>query len=265
MLPFFEINTGVIIIWTVGLVVLNFALILFLGTKKGSAARAFALASTLIALEVFLVSIQFGVPPQGIALYSKVASLTYLFGFFIALAFLYFCMVFPHNTKVPDRTKWFLFVFAALVYPLFLFTDLIAGPYTFLQPDILTFLGAYQWVWGIGPYMPIYNVVFNGFFIAGIVLLLKKYFAETNSIMRKRLKYMVITLIVGFAPSGIFSIFLPTIGNFEYNWFGIVAHVGWVSVVSYSIMKYQQMNVRVLFTEVLIVGASFLLFLNIFT
>lgn len=75
---------------------------------------------------------------------------------------------------------------------------------------------------------------------------------------------MLIAVIVGLIPPTISHLILPLFGYFELNWFGPMSGILWVTIMTYSIIRYDQMNVRAVVTEVLAIAMSAIFFINIF-
>ena len=96
------------------------------------------------------------------------------------------------------------------------------------------------------------------------VFLLYRIWNIKELVKRKNLFAMFLVFTIGFIPSTLGSVVLPNyFGIHQFHWMGGLTHVVWVSIVAYSIVKYNQMNVRYVITELLILATMELLFLSI--
>ena len=72
------------------------------------------------------------------------------------------------------------------------------------------------------------------------------------------------SMTIAVIPASLTNIILPRLGIFDFIWLGPFTFIGWVSLVSYSIARFRQMNVRAMFAEVLLFVMGAVLFINIF-
>jgi hypothetical protein len=75
---------------------------------------------------------------------------------------------------------------------------------------------------------------------------------------------MFLVLVIGSVPGIITSIALPSIGIFTYDWGGFISAFGWIGIMSYSVIKQNQMNVKTVYSELLVVGMILLMFIGFF-
>jgi len=94
-----------------------------------------------------------------------------------------------------------------------------------------------------------YGVYIILYFSLGYIVLFEKYLATGNLVLRTQIKYIMIGTLVS-TIIGVFSnLILPYIGIFDLNWLGQVGVVVMISLISYSILKYQLFNIQVIATE----------------
>ena len=265
---FFQLNLATILSWVVAFIVLSTTLVIFVGSKKRSS-RIFAFSSFIATLWIFLMGVDISIPnspnvPQTVLDFLDfLPRLTYFLGSIIALMFFYFCLLF---TKGEDAFKWMSWAIMWIIiitFPIYFFTDLlIVGESEWVTNNNI--VNAEIWKWKTGILDAPFNIFFNSFFAAGVYLIYKKMREVTDRKRKLQFRLMFWSFIIGFIPPSIVSILLPSLEIYDYIWIGNLAPIIWTSAVAYSIVKYDQMNVRVVFTEILVLAALFLLFLSIF-
>jgi hypothetical protein len=248
------------------MVVLNLALMVLLGGKD-ELSKAFAVGSFLIFLWIVAVSLfqhsTSTFSSDNIKLFLEYAPrLTYYLGLLISFAFFYFCYIFPIPPANARQIKIILVVLSIMLLQVFFATDLIIGGTSgWLGNNIFGFQSI---DWYKGPLLNIYNIVFIGLLVAGPTFVYKRMKQTADPILKKNMQFMFWSIVAGFVPAIIVNIILPTIGNNDYNVVGTFTPNIWVFIVGYSIMKYHQMKILVVYSEVLIVAMIMILFVNIF-
>jgi signal transduction histidine kinase len=192
---------------------------------------------------------------QGVAIiFSR---LTYYLGTIIGASFLYFFITYPEDKKPKNILTILLIINEILLAYIFIFTNnIINGVFPLKNLD--------QLGWQFGKLSFIFEIFFIGYFIAGLIILYRKYYSCINPKIRINLGYMFWAMIIGIIPPSVICIILPRFGYFDLNWLGPVTEIIWIPVIAYSIIKYRQMNVRTVVTEVLAVGMTVIFFINIF-
>ena len=188
--------------------------------------------------------------------------LSYALGMSSSLAFFYFCLVFTSERKSPLWIQTTLATVGLAIVPILLYTNIMFSTTTWR--GVIDLVGVQVWgaSRGIIPFS--FEIIFALFTASGIALIYKKMRRTKNFKTRKQFETMFWLLVVGFTPPGIFSLLLTSLDIHFYNWISPPAGIFWVSILAYSIMKYDQMNVRVAFTEILVLTGIFILFINIF-
>jgi len=179
-----------------------------------------------------------------------------ILGIIIALGFYQFSVIYPYDTPVSS-TKITLSIFIVLIFTyLFEFT-------AYLNTGVYEIGGNGRWAWTFGPL----HVLFDCIFILIWFLSIKNIFrtlTKSSGMLRANMKTMLWALIFGIIPPTLVNIVLPTFGYYSLNWLGPISSAIWVFIIAYSILKYRQMDVRAVITEVLAIAMTAIFFINIF-
>lgn len=266
LLSFFSANTAVVIAWTEALIVALLAVIVFVGTRNTSP-HIFSFAVLATSFWIFVMGIDLGITQTEsscvLSLLDFIPRLTYYTGSVIIMLLYYFMVTFPDGERIPWIEKSIL-ITSLITLPLYFLTDLIVGGGTTEWIENTNIIGAEIWSWTTGPLNIAYTLFFNSIFLLGIAKLLKKAMFTTDLKIREQSLVTFWALFVGIVVPSLVNILLPMIGIYSYNWVGTITHIIWVTMISYSIIKHNNMSVRIVATEVLIVAAIFLLFISIF-
>lgn len=260
---FFEPNLTTHAIWLTTFVLFSLAIVIFLGSKKKSS-RVFSYMTVTVALWTFMLGLHIAFPEHGnFVVLDTIPRVMHLLGITIILMILYFCVLFPDDQKVSHLIPAGMVGFVFLTAPVYFFTDcIVGGKAEWIGHDMF---GGNIWIWGFGQCLFMYSALFFLMFLWSIFLLYKKKKQAKDIFKKKRLNFMMWTIIIGLTPPAFGSIILPFLfQEYCFNWIGGITHIFWISLVAYSIMKHDQMNVRVALTEVLILTCTLLLFVNIF-
>ncbi len=120
------------------------------------------------------------------------------------------------------------------------------------------------WGWHYGQYYIIYIAIILLLYISGAKILLSTYKKSTDSTVRGNLILNLLGLVIGVVSPMIFLNILPQNGNFDLIWLGHTTSIVWVSIISFSLFKFNKMSVRIVITEVLVIAMSIAAFTNIF-
>lgn len=242
------------LIWTSGILVASLCLVIYLGSSKSSS-KLFAFSILWVALWITLVG--FFVSTDDPESATLLIRSSYYLGELISLSFLLFFISFPEDRNIKKQTYFILLLFQILLAYLFIFTDkIIAGVIAAPTPT--------NWIWNFGPFSYIFEFLFFSFFIVGISFLYRKYSSCKNTPLRRNLGFMLFAIMIGTIPPSVICIILPRLNLFTYDAFGPITELIWIPIIAYSIIRYRQMDVRAIFTEVLAVAMTALFFLNIF-
>lgn len=247
---------------------LCFAIILLLGGKNISA-RYLTRISIATALWTALLGLHVAYPVTAsesalsIQYLDTIPRLMHALGLVIGVLFLHFAVVFPENKKVPGSFSLTTSVIVLFFTCGLFFTNLILGGNAKLVGEI-PILGGHMWLWGLGPYIIIYDIVFMSFFIGGIALLAFKRTHLKKGSDRTQVGRMIPPLLIGISFPGIVSIILPFFGIYSFNWMAGIGQIVWVAAIGYAVVRHDQMKVRYVTTELLIIAALGLLFASIF-
>lgn len=237
-------------------VVASLTLVVFLGSKKPES-RSFALTTFLVTWWIVSHALFHGSQNETVAY--VFVRLNFFLGTVIAMTFFYFATTF-YNQK---HASWQLAI--PLVLTGMIFTVLFFGPETshMILSGVESYAGPQGWSWLKGPMWYFFDIFFIGFWMAGMTMLSLRYFKSEGE-ERTRNLFMVVSMFVAVAPPLFMNILLPDFGYYALDWVGTLTSLGWVSVLGYSIIKHNQMNVKVVSAEILIITAALLLFFSIF-
>ncbi|MFH1188290.1 MAG: histidine kinase N-terminal 7TM domain-containing protein, partial [bacterium] len=244
-----------ILIWLIALVNGSLGLVVLFGNKN-RVSRAFF--NLLVWVSVWLIA-------QGLFYAANfefaqyVSKSLYYWGGVLAAAFFYFVLVFPEGEKQKKWIIWSLILSQIFLAILYIFTNSIVY-------GAFSVAGLSRWGWHFGPLSLLFDFFFYLFWGGGIAILFKK-FLQTKKGEPKhlQLKYMVIAMIIAITSPSFMNILLPRFGIFSLNWIGAVSVLNFVIVIAYSIIKYNQMDVKAVAAEVLVLVMVIVLFANIFT
>lgn len=244
----------VVLIWLTTVLLGSLALVILLGSKKISS-RVFAFIIGLII--IWSIGVSFMPLTNDPALENILLKFTFYMGGVIAASCFYFTKVFPEDLLPNKKLVAGIILTQIFFIPLFFGTNILIGESFRIDTD---------WGWGYtyGPFWFIFDIMFIFFWVGGILILYKKYKKLPVGLNKTNIKFMMIGLFVGFLPPNIFSIILPRLGIFSLNWIGPLSGAAWLCVIAYSIIRYRQMNVRAVITEVLAIAMAAIFFINIF-
>lgn len=266
-LPVFNINTATIILWLATFTAANLGLVIYIGSKELSS-KIWALFSFTMALWLLVLGIDVSIPSQEFSpitkiLHSGIPRFTYFLGIIMAVLFYMFCKLFPDKKTLGKKDLFFLIFFSGLFFILMFFTNLIGGE-SFTWISNSNPVKAEVWTWPPGPLFSVYVIALNSFLLWGSVILYKKMKREVVPLRKKRIQLMFWSILFATIPPTFFDLLLPMLGNEHWLWAGSLSVFVWVALLAYSIMRWNNMNVRLVFAEVLVSGASLLLLLSIF-
>ncbi len=243
-----------LIVWIVASIIFSLALIIRLGSDKISS-KAFSNSIFWVSIWIAGVAILTSTRSAELALY--VARINYLMGDIIAISFLIFFLSYPENHNVNKIYQNILTLLSVALGIIFIFTEGIISTVN------LSTTG--YWRWDFGPISFVFEFIFGFCFVFGILILLKKLIRNIDIKIRSNIKFMLLTIVTGSIPATIMCIILPRLGYFKLNWLGAASEIIWIPIISYSIIKYKQMDVKAVIAELLAVGMTLLFFINIFT
>ena len=237
-----EINIYAVLIWISGLLIGSTAITVFLGSNKLSS-KAFSFSIAVVTL--WIISCGFLATATTAELANIMIRINYFVGGATAASFLYFFYTFPNEKKPSSLLPISVILLQLIFFWLYFFSDTIIAGVFRLETNNL-------WGWYFGKYSFLFEVFFFSFYIAGIIILYKKYKSVLNFDTKNHLKYMLWVIIVGSIPPSLVSIILPRLGYFDLNWLGPVTEVFWIPIIAFSIVKYRLFNTRIIAIELVI-------------
>ncbi|OIO49226.1 MAG: hypothetical protein AUJ39_01430 [Parcubacteria group bacterium CG1_02_42_13] len=242
-----------VLIWLFAVITSSLGLVIFLGSKTPSS-RAFLIM--LFSYVFWMTGVGFLKSTTNVDIAEFFARFDYFMGGIIAAAFLYFCLLFPEDKK-PNR--W--------IAPALILLEIVFIPlyyYGLIICNATLISGIQRWGWHFGPLAFLFDLIFNGFFIAGLFILYFKYKKSQPGAAKTNLKFMFWSILIALIPAAVVNTTLPRFGYQALNWFGPMASLGFVVLISYSVMKYRQMSVKAVAAEVFVLVMAIVLFANIF-
>jgi len=249
-----EIGIHAILVLMVAIFMGSFSLTVYLGGGTKSS-RVFA--HGVLCASLWAIALGLFISTEDKVLGIFLGKLTYFLGSLVASVLLVFFYVFPEDKKIPKKLLFFLVISELIFFYIYFATDLMVGDFSFSKE-----LGF--WIWKVRPLSLLFDVYFFSIFGLGIYRLYKNYAGENNLDLKRNLRYMLIAFVVGIIPPSLFDIILLKFGVFNLNWLGPITGLFWIMIVGYSMLKYQQMRVRLLFSEIFITAMLVISLMNIF-
>jgi hypothetical protein len=266
-LTFFSVGA-----WVVGLIVIFLSMTIFLGSREYSA-RTFAVLILFVAAWVINSGIFYSTTSEYLAGFFMRTN--YFLGSIVGIGFYYFCLSYPGDYRPSFIFRASTAALVLFMIPLHYLADVFLTIEQFFNtpaPVAINLVvesayaidGMQKWGWITGDFAVVFNVIFFGFWFAGLATLYAKYTFIKNTEQKKQTRQMLAAMMIGVIPVGLTNVILPELHIFGFFWYGVISTLGWVSVVSYSIMKHGQMQVRAVYAEILVFIAILLLFVSIF-
>ena len=251
------ISSYAIPIWITVVLIASLATVIFWGSKE--------FFSKIFALGIFAVSLQ----TAGMAYFIFNADIKIeMFGFelinflsILALSLLIYGFISLKNNRIPSKkvTLALLITLGVFFYFAFFTSEIGGSPFLIKDSSIGMTVG-----WTFGRFAPYFFVLNLVYYIIGFYTLYRARKIRTDKQERKNILIMNIAFFIGVISMICFNNYLPSLGIYDYVWIGPTSGIIWVSLLGYSIVKYHQMNVRLVATEVLIIAMVIIGFSNIF-
>ncbi len=245
-----------VLIWLTALITISLGFVVLIGNRS-IVSKAFAILS--LSTFTWMTSQGFFHAAASQQLASHLVKADYFFGGVLAAVFFYFALVFPKGTKPRKGTVTILVLSQLFLLAMYMFTNSIVYG--------AVFQGGYQrWGWSYGNLSFLFDIFFYIYWVGGTAVLFRKYLREpSGSSTKTQLKFMIIAMIIAITPTSLANILFPRLGYFSLDWFGVIAVLGYLMVMWYSIVRYNQMEVKAVASEALIIAMVIFLFANIFT
>ena len=240
--------------WLTAILIASLCLVISIGSRKYSS-RAFVFSLFWVTLWTIGTGFLISAPNYAISIFLN--KFSYVLSSTVATSFLYFFLTYPDDKKPKLHITVSLVIIQIIIGYIILSTNLIVGGAFPLSSPA-------GWGWNFGPLSFIYDAVFVGFFLTGLVVLYNKYQRQNNSNTKKNLLFMMFAVGFGTIPPFIVCNILPHFNFFDLDWLGSVTGCIWVFIIAYSIAKYHQMDVRVAATKVFVIAMVMMALLNIF-
>lgn len=248
------IDLHTVSLWIVGILIISFDFVVYIGSDKTSS-KLFSLFS----IPVALWSISYGLMVSLTQLeFSLILiKLNHVLGLIASIGFLFFSISYPNDKPINKLLITVSVIFGVIYSYIILFSSLmIKFMYPISLPD--------RWGWSTGIIYFSYPIIFLTLWI----IILTNLYNKKNYLVTKNEKlnqqFMFWGLCIGIIPPFVLNIFLPAFHIYGISWTGPIFSAIWVFIIGYSIMRYRQMNVRVVITEMLAISLTIIFFINIF-
>jgi len=166
---------------------------------------------------------------------------------------LFFTFLFPER-----KTSLSLFQKILIFFPNFFVILLILSNGLVIREVILHVGEEKEIKWG--PFYFLYVIYITVFFLFVIFNLFLKY-KKAQEILKLQLKYMLTGIMISVFFGTLFNLFLPSFGNFKFNWLGQITTLFYVVFVTLAITKYHLFGIKIILTELLIGAMGIILFI----
>lgn len=158
----------------------------------------------------------------------------YYLGFLISMTFYLFCSTL--SNKLSKYNIILPISLSIVSMPLYLFTDYIIGDYH---------INDNSYFWDYGSLFFIFIIEFFYYFLLGIFKLFNKIRIDTlNGESGRPNTILLIIFILGFVPSTFFSIILPMLNIYTYDWISIILIPLWLVFIWYYIIDGYILNLK---------------------
>lgn len=177
------------------------------------------------------------------------ARMLYIMASLTSTTFLFFTFIFPDNKRPAQWIQILLLLENLFIVFICLHPTWMIRGIKFVQgkEDII--------LWG--PLYFVYSSHISLFFLAGFIILFKKWHRETG-LAKKQIIYILGGYFLGANLAMTTNLILPWFGYFELNWLGQFFSTLVAAFTTFAILKHQLLNIRVIATE------GFLIILNLF-
>jgi len=231
-------------------IVSSFALVIYLGSKKRSS-QAFLMLLIFTIIWMFFSSV---LPPAKWVESSFLVD--HYLGGLIAASFFYFCLLYPEDGAVSRWITGGIIVLELALIPLYYF-DLIGYGTFYFGANGLRYSHD-------GPLWFLRDITFVGFATAGLYILFRKYRRASDEKARLNLGFIFWGMVATLVPNGLVIFVLPHLGFPDFEWISPFTVLACISVIFYSIVRHQQMDVKAVTSEIFVLMMAIMLFANIF-
>jgi hypothetical protein len=238
---------------------LSLGLVIYVGDKNETN-RAYARYAAVNAMLAFFIALAMMISRSRPDIVLTLARLCYWTGIVIPSTYFYFALVYPNNGTKYNWVRRLLELYNLLMLYIFVFTDKIATKITFFGPH------PYDIATTIGPWAPLlFHAVYAAFMVAIFGILFYKWRTEKKDLaLRRQNGSLFFLALIDFGPTSFVGVILPVAGTFSYIWANQLLTLFWALIVSYLIFRRHLFNIRVVASEMLVLGLLTILFFNIF-
>ena len=222
-----------IILIIVFLANLFLGLLLFIRGKRNKVSTSYAIVTWAIALWTISMILYRGASVENSVFWCRIL---YFSAAVIPYLFLRFSFLFPSAKLTLSKFKSFLIVIPSIIIVFFtLYPGLVIK-------DVIIYYGQEKEII-FGPFYIFYSAYISVYFAWPLFNLFRKYRVAIG-ILRSQLRYMLFGTAASVLFGMFFNLVMPWIGDFRFNWMGQVTTLIMVFSVSYAILKYRLMDIR---------------------
>jgi hypothetical protein len=222
-------------------IIFNFGFGIFVYSKKRSLINlSYALFILFVALwSLGLLMMYLAPSPEGKLLAAK---FLYLMGSFISAAFFYFSLVFPSGESQSSVKLGLIFSPNIILFALYFFNTLMVREVVYEGEVVKYFI--------YGPLHFLFDIQFIGFFCCAFWNLYSKYKIAIGR-TKLQLRYILIATILGVVLAGTTNVVMPSfLNNCSLAWIGPSFTFPMLSIITYAIVRYRLMDIRVVITRI---------------
>lgn len=249
-----DITNYTVVIWIAAAITASLGLIVYFGGSTRSS-RMFLV--TVLTVAAWTATVGAFMVSSTVDIATFFVKMAYFVGTMTAVAFFSFFLVYPEDKKqkpIVWAAIWSVIVALAYVY---FYTDISIS-----HAHAVDYAVRYGWDYGSFPLF--FYATAYPFFTGGLYLLWRKIRRIDELRVKRNLQYMGVSLLVFFVPPTVTNVIMPTFGYFQLIWIGPILSLGWVSVITYSIARFRQLDLRTFTSEILNVALIIIFFTNIF-
>ncbi|MBU0731829.1 hypothetical protein KKC88_03035, partial [Patescibacteria group bacterium] len=168
-------------------------------------------------------------------------------GMLISIGLYYFSLLFPQNISYIRKWHHFYVITLSVIWliviliPNFVIKDVVFTPY---EKELIPGFG----------FLLVF-LISSLIFLFAIIFLVAKY-RKANSINKKQILYILISVIILLTLGIPSAVILPFYGNLNLIWLGPISCIILISLMSYAILKYRLLDIKIVIKKSLVFGLT---------
>jgi K+-sensing histidine kinase KdpD len=229
---------------------LSFGIFILVNSKEKLVIKVFNIFVFSFALWSFGLGMYYFVKDLQAALFW--AKFLYFCASLIPPSFLVFSYVFPKFESGKLKSRFYLFIPNILLFVLYFFTPLLLKEIRVEEGIKIFVYGKLRYLW---------DIQFNGILTFGFIRYFRL-FLNSKGLIRENLKYLIAGDLYIYIFAGTTNVLLPLLGIYKYIWMGPLISIFWIFIISYTIVKYRLMDIRLAISNMAIFVAVYTLVLG---